>query len=191
FDIIERITGHPFPCAIYTKNACLGIENEHEARDGIENRRDEIPLRLQQRRLPLPFAALFEHLDESPHLGLQNIRRERLEDVIDATKRVALADVDIALADGCKKDDGRVTGFFPLPDQGCGLKAIYIGHFDIQQDDRNLVPQQILQRLGTRTCLHEILVQALEYAFQREQILAAIIDKKDVDLFGGRHYVRA
>ena len=138
--------------------------------------------------MPLRFAPLLKHLDKSRHFRAQDIGRKRLEDVIDAADGITLADVDIALADGCQKNNRSMFGFVALADQRCRLESVNVGHCNIEQNNGNFIPEKILQRLRARSRFHEVLAEPLQDSFESEQILAPVVNEKNVDLFGGRHY---
>ena len=96
--------------------------------------------------MPLRFAALFEHLNKGRYFRFQDVGRKWLEDVIDAAEGIPMADMNIAFTDGRQKDNRSVFGFLAFPDQRCRLKPVHIGHFNVQQNDRNFIPEKVLQR---------------------------------------------
>ena len=85
-----------------------------------------------------------EHLD----LGAQHLRHDRHRNVVDGAHLVAAQPVEIADLyrrdeDHCCFLEARV-----LADHGGEFEAVELRHADVDQDDRDLVLEQIFQRLA-------------------------------------------
>jgi hypothetical protein len=76
--------------------------------------------------------------------------------------------VRLALVDRRQEDDRRVPGALPLPDQLCRLEPIQVRHLHVEQDHREVLVQQLTQRLPPRLRLHQVLAQALEHRLERD-----------------------
>src|SRR5206468_2703080 len=122
-----------------------------ETRNSVEHCRDEVTLSLEQRRLPLRFTPLLEHLNECGDFRSQDIWRKRFKDVIDAAQEITLADMDIAFTDRRQKDNGSMFGLIAVANQRSRLESVHVGHFNIEQNNGDFIPQKILQRLHARS----------------------------------------
>ena len=65
------------------------------------------------------------------------------------------------------------------------FEAVELGHDDIDQHDRDLAPQQMLQRLVGRVRLDEILPKFGEDHLVAHQLGRLVVDQQDVDLVVG------
>ena len=180
----ERVSGQLLPLAIHSKDSAFRIQHKHEAGHGIENRRDEIALRFQERGLPLRLLPLPVHLDKCRYLRLQDVRLERLEQIVDASQRIPLAHMHVALADRSEKNNWSVPRLLALSYESCSLETVHIGHFYIEQNDRSIILEKKLQGFGARRCPHEILPKILEDCLERYEILASVINEQDVYFVG-------
>jgi hypothetical protein len=64
-----------------------------------------------------------------------------------------------------------------LADHGGELKTVELGHADVDQDDGDLIPQQIFQRLASRGDRDEILAELLQDHLIGEQLCRLIVDQ--------------
>ena len=108
-------------------------------------------LLVQLHRLLLDLAALLPQLDEHRDLRAQDVRVDRLEDVVDRAGRVAAIDVRLVLRERRHEDDRDVPRALALLDQRRELEAVEVRHLDVEQDAREVVEQELLQRGGART----------------------------------------
>ena len=69
-----------------------------------------------------------------------------------------------------------------LADHRRELKAVELRHADVDQDDRDLVLEQNLQRLARRRRLDQILAESAQNHFVGEQLRGLIVDQEDIDL---------
>src|SRR5262249_61126477 len=58
-----------------------------------------------------------DQIDQHSRLGTQDLRHNRLGQVIDRAQRVATEELGIRAFVGRQKDNGRVPGFLPLADE--------------------------------------------------------------------------
>ena len=81
---------------------------------------------LQRLGLALERLALGEELDEDRDLRLQDLRRERLEEVVDGADRVAAEHVQVAPVVRRQEDDRRVARALALADERGRLVAVEV-----------------------------------------------------------------
>jgi hypothetical protein len=74
-----------------------------------------------------------------------------------------------------------------LADHRRQLEPVEFGHAHIDQHDRDIVLEQVGQRLLGRAGLDEVLSQVAENSLVAEQLSGLVVDQKDVDLFLGAH----
>ena len=107
-------------------------------------------------RLALDLLRLLEQVHEHGDLRAQHLRLDGLEQVIDGADRIALEHVRLAHAGSRQENDRGVTGPVAFADQGRRLESVHAGHEHVHQDEREIVPEQTAQRLGTRMGLDQI-----------------------------------
>ena len=67
-----------------------------------------------------------------------------------------------------------------LADHRGQLESVEFGHRDVDEDDRNVLTQQLLQRLPSRSRLDQIFAELLQDHFIAEQLRRLIVDQQDV-----------
>ena len=95
-------------------------------------------------------------VDEDLDLGAQDLGHDRREDVVDRAERIAARRLHLVGVRG-DEDDRRVRRALVLADQRRGLEAVDVGHVDVEQDDRELAPQDLRsaslpERTQTMSC---------------------------------------
>jgi hypothetical protein len=88
-------------------------------------------------------------VDEDRDLRAQNVRIERLEEVVDRSGGVALEDVDLFLRDRRQEDDRNRPRLRALLDQRRGLEAVESRHLRVHQDHGDVVDEQASKGLFT------------------------------------------
>lgn len=141
-------------------------------------RRSSSACRLQPRGAPV-------QLDEHRDLGAQQPRVERLGQVVDRARRVAAVGVLPGLARRGEEDDRDVPGARSALDVLRGLEAVHLGHHDVEQDQREVVAQQLAQRVPARGDRHDLHRQRVEHRGERDQVLRTVVDGQDPR--GGGH----
>ena len=136
--------------------------------------------------LPADLLRLLIQLDEDAHLGAENGRHDRRQNVIDRAQRIALKGVCLIRKRG-DKDNRRALAAFALTDQRGRLKTVHVRHVHIEQDDGEVVFQQSAQRLAPRADADHVLPQHVEDRFHRQQLVGHVVDDQDVDGVFGRH----
>src|SRR5436190_18562134 len=135
--------------------------------------------------MPNLFGAIVE-LDKNRDLGAEHLGDNRAEDVIHRSQRVAPVNVVLRTAHGSDKNDRSMFRARAFPDEGCGFDAVDYRHRDVQQNDSELLFQQPTQSFLARACLNNILPQPGKHRFEREKLVLAVIDQKDVHRLAAR-----
>jgi len=60
------------------------------------------------------------------------------------------------------------------------LQPVHAGHRHVQQDHREVVGEQRLERLLARTRPHQLVVEDAEDRLQRQEVLRAVVDQEDL-----------
>ena len=97
-------------------------------------------------RLHRRLAAHLVELDEHAHLGLQDFGDDGREQEVDGARRVALRRMHV-VDEGGEENDGRMRRLAALADERGGLEPVHARHVDVEQDDREVVPQDQLERV--------------------------------------------
>jgi hypothetical protein len=139
---------------------------------------------LEQYRLLPELLVLLVQLDEDRDLGQEDLRIERLEDVVDSARRVAAKDLLLVLRDRRYEDDRHVTRALALLDQRRGLEAVELGHLHVEEDHGDLVAEELPERLVAGVRVQQRLSERREDAFEREQVLRPVVDEEDVRHLG-------
>ena len=137
--------------------------------------------RAQQHLLLRELLLLEIQIDEDADLRAQDVRLERLRQVVHRADRVALEDVLLVLADRREEDDRDVLRALARLDQPRGLEAVDPRHLNVEQDDGEVVEEELAQRLVPRVRPDQRLAERLEDRLQREQVLRPIVDEQDLD----------
>ena len=138
----------------------------------------ELPGR-EQLGLRADLLVLLPQLDEDVDLRAQDLRVERLEDVVDRADLVPAEDVAILLREGGQEDNRDHARALALLDHLGDLEAVEVGHLDVEQDDREVVAvEQDAQRFRARSRVHELVAERLEDRAQRDQVLRAVVDEQ-------------
>jgi len=126
--------------------------------------------------------ALEVQVDEDRDLGLEHPGIERLGQVVDRSGRVAAERLLRRPDRGGQEDDRHVTRLGVLLDPRGRLEAVHARHDDVEQDDREFLGEQGLQRLLAGLDGHQDLVQRGQDRVQRDQILHPVVDQEDPSL---------
>ena len=140
----------------------------------------ELLLRDAQRLLPV------EQLDEHRDLRSQHVGRHRLDQIVDGADGVAAEDVLRAPVVGGQEDDRRLPRSRPLANQRRRLVAVDAGHDDVEQDQREVLIEDFLQRLPARSRANQAVARIAQDRLDRHQVLVAVVDDEDVDGFPHR-----
>ena len=174
-DVAERL--------VDLEPAAVGVD-QADADRRVGERRAEALLGLREPR------RLLVQVDEDRHLRPQHLGVERLEHVVDGADRVAAEDLLLLLVDRGQEDDRDVLGLRPLLDHLGGLEAVHVRHLDVEQDHREVVMQQPLERLLAGPRLDHVDRQRVEHRAQRQQVLRLVVDDQDVGLAPRAHRLR-
>ena len=133
----------------------------------------------QGRRLRLDPLLAQEDVDEHRHLGPQDARIERLRHVVDAAVLVAARDVGRVAVDRGDEDDRDLRGARVCADQRRGLEPVELRHLHVEQDHRELVDEQRLQRLAPRAGAHQPLAERRQRRLERHQVRRVVVYQQD------------
>ena len=148
----------------------------------------------QQRRLALELLLLEEQVHEDADLGAEDLRIERLEQVVHRAVRVALEDVGRVPAERGEEDDGDGAGALALLDERRRLEAIQPRHLHVHEDDGEVTLEEELQGLLAAGGAHQLLPERLEDGLERQEVRRVVIHHEDAgplarralwDTFGG------
>ena len=135
---------------------------------------------LQLLGLAAELLVLLVQLDEDGDLRAQHGRVERLEDVVDGAGGITAEDLLLVLRDRGDEDDRNVARTLAPLDQCGGLEPVEPWHLHVEQDHRDVVAEELAQRVLAGLRVEERLAQRLEDRLEREQVLGPVVDEKDV-----------
>ena len=75
-----------------------------------------------------------------------------------------------------------------IPDHGGELKAVELGHADVDEDDRNFGPQEMFQGFPRRSGLDEIFSKVPENHLVGQELRRLVVDQQDIDLLLRLHW---
>ncbi|CAN1574254.1 hypothetical protein MCELHM10_03567 [Paracoccaceae bacterium] len=133
---------------------------------------------LLARGLLLHLAGLLVEVDEDGHLRPQDQRVEGLEDVVHGPRVVALEEMRLVLVDRREEDDRRPPRLLARADQRRRLVAVHPRHEHVEQDHRELVAQQMPQRLGPRAGADH-LAHAPQHLGHGEEVPVVVVHRED------------
>ena len=123
---------------------------------------------------PLP------QVDEDRDLRPEDLRVERLHQVVHGARLVAPEDVLGVLGDRRQEEDRDGARPLSLLDQLGGLEAVEPGHLDVQQDRREVVVEEVAERLLARVRADELRPERLQDRLERQQVLGPVVDEQDL-----------
>ena len=175
----------PVPCAhlaCFKREAAAPLALQ-EAGIGCRELTGALAHALFQFRIELlELARLAIKLGEYLHLRAQYLWHDRHRDIVHGAHLVAAQPVHVGQVDRGNEDDGGPLEPRMLTDHGRKLEAIQLRHAHVDQDDGNVVPQQMIERLA-RGCRHQkVLVQLLQDHFVGEELGGLIVHQEDIDL---------
>src|SRR5436853_2889247 len=97
---------------------------------------------MKELRLTLNLAGLFEELNKNRHLRSQDLRLDRLHDVVNGAERVSSTQVPDAGAVGGEKNDRYIARLLSAANEFSRFQSVDAWHVDIQQHDGNFVIEQ-------------------------------------------------
>src|SRR5919198_2710368 len=186
--LLERQAAVGDPALVHVVGDAVGPRRPDDLRHRVGEAADALlGLRPELRDLALPqpllvareLLPLLVQLEEDGDLRAEDLRVERLEDVVHGAGLVAAEDVPAVLADRGQEEDRDVPRPLPLLDQLRGLEAVEARHLDVEQDDRELLLEQVPQGLLARHRGDEPVAERLEDRLQREEVVGAVVDEED------------
>ena len=128
-----------------------------------------------------------EQLDEDPDLRAEDVRVDRLAQVIDGAGAVAAEDVALVGRVRRQEQDRNVLRSLALLDQLCQLDAGDAWHADVEHNRRELVAQQAEERLVGRLRAHEDALGRREHDLEGIEVAGLIIDNQHLRALGSHH----
>ena len=130
--------------------------------------------------LELPRFAI--ELGEHSHLGSQHLGDHRHRNIVDRAHLIGAEAIDVGQMDCGNEDDCGFLKAGMLANHRRQLEPIELRHANIDEDDRNLQLEQLLERLAGGGGLHEILSELAEDGLVAQQLRRLIVNQQDVNL---------
>ena len=125
---------------------------------------------------------LAEQIDEDADLRAQDLRVDRLAQIVDRADTVAAQDVVLVDRVRRQEQDRDVLRALALLDQRRQLDAAHARHLDVEHDRRELVPHQAEQRLVGRRRADQRAVDVAEHHLEHVEVSRLIVDDEDLRL---------
>ena len=120
--------------------------------------------------------ALLLELEQHRHLRAQHVGVDRLEHVVDRARGVAARDVLGVGITGGQEDDRGVLVPLAALDQLDGLKPVEARHPDVHDDDREVLVEEVLQRLLPGRRGDHLAAERLQHGAQSDEALRLVVD---------------
>ena len=124
---------------------------------------------------PFDFLGHAKQLDEDPHFGAHDVRHDGREEIVHGTQGIALRLVDF-IGVGGNENDRRQGGLFALANISGRLVAVHVRHVDVEEDHREVMLQDELQRVGARPGGDDVFVELFQDRAQNQEVLGKIVD---------------
>jgi hypothetical protein len=144
----------------------------------------ELPVRADQALSPLG------QFDEAIDLGSEDVRYDRLEDIVHGPVPVAPDDVPVLLVVGRHEDDRHRPSALSLPDARRRVIAIQAAELDVEQDHTDILIEEEPQSRLSRGGFNDRAAGAAKQGFEGDETFWTVVDKQDVDRLAerlGRH----
>ena len=135
----------------------------------------------------LELARLAVELGEDGDLGAQDLGDDRDRDVVHRPALVAAQAIELGEVDRRHEQERGLLIARMLADHGRQLEAVEVRHADVHQHHRDLVAQELLERLVGGAGGDQVLVQLLEDGLIAEQLAGLVVDQQDRDSLVGAH----
>ncbi len=89
---------------------------------------------------------------------------------------------------GGNENDRRQGGFFALANIRGRLVAVHVRHVDVEEDHREVMLQDELQRVGARPGGDDVFVELFQDRAQNQEVLGKIVYDQNVDFIGRGHF---
>ena len=142
--------------------------------------------RLESAVQPFELPRLAVQLDEDPDLRAQNLGHDRHRHVVDGAILIALQSIELGERDARDEDDGRLAEPRVLAHHRGQLESVELGHDDVDQDDRELGLEQVLERFAAGSRGHQRRIDAAQNRAVGQQLGRLIVDQQDADVVAQR-----
>ena len=112
---------------------------------------------------PLGLDGLPPELGEDADLGAEELGLDGHRHVVDGPGGIALEAVHVGEVHGGHEDDRGLPEAGMLADDLGQLEAVEVGHAHVHQDEGDLLLEQVLERLASRTGLDEVGAELVEH----------------------------
>src|SRR5215475_3621696 len=126
-------------------------------------------------------------LSENLDLRAQHLGNDRNRYVIDRSHFIGAQAIDVRQMDGRNEDDRGALEPRMLADHRGQLEAVEFRHADVDEDDRDLLLEQVFQRLLGRGGLDQPLAQPGQDGLVAQELGWLIVDQQDVDFLVRGH----
>ena len=157
----------------------LGLGRRERGLQLMDHVGQEDVLGLILERAPADLLPAHEEIAEHAHLRAQDLRVDRLEQVVHGALLVALEHVCGLAAQRGDEDDGDVARLLALLDQLGGLQPVEARHLHVEEDHREGLPQEMQERLFAGARLDQAHLQRLERRLHREEVLRPVVHHQD------------
>ena len=129
----------------------------------------------------LQLSRLAIELGKNPDLGAQHLRDHRDRNVVDGAHFIGAQPVDIGQMDGGDEDDRGALEARMLADHRSQLEPVEFRHAHVHEDDRDILLEQLLERLPGGLGLDQILAQFGEDGLVAQQLGRLVVDQQNID----------
>jgi hypothetical protein len=157
---------------VHLKPAAVHRAQPHADRRALERGPEALLGGPQLGALPLK---LEQHRDLRP----QHVRVDRLQHVVHRAGRVAARDLLGVRVSRRQEDDRGVLVALAALDQLDGLEAVQPRHPDVHDDHREVLVQEVLERLLARGRGDHLAAERLQYGTESNQALRLVVDNED------------
>jgi hypothetical protein len=131
---------------------------------------------------PLELPVLAIEVSEHAHLGAQQLGYDRHRHIVDRAHFVTAQMVDLGEMDRRDEDHRDLPEARMLADHRGELETVQLRHAHVHQDDCDLVPEQVLERLLAGRGLDQIVAELAQDHLVGEQLRGLVVDQQDIDL---------
>ena len=136
------------------------------------------PLQLLVERFELPGFPV--QVAENANLYAQELRDDRDWQVVDSAGLVASQAVELRQVNCGHEDDRGLGKPWMLPNHSRKLESVELRHRNVDENDSDLVTQQLLEGLASRSGLDKVFSEFSEDDFVTEKLRRLIVDEKNI-----------
>ena len=130
----------------------------------------------------LELSRLAIELGEHSHLGSQHLGDHRHRNIVDRPHLIGAEAIDVGEMDCGNEDDRGFLKAGMLANHRRQLEPIELRHANVDEDDRNLQLQKLLQCVAGGSGLHQIFSELTQNGLVAQELGRLIVDQQDVNL---------